>query len=801
MTEPLGERHPDRSAIYAGLFLDRQGHHQRWPSIALHREPVEVYPRQYRLLLPALEQKSDLAFVRQKSPHLDLQGRRDVHRLVGVSGICGEKKFFCHHVRLQPIGQLFRMVKRVWCVIGRLQRGESDGAVVRVILERGKWVEGEQDVRLVLANGVYELLAQPTRRQLVELPIVMLEERDLFHPQDVGSLPRLHAACFSQLGWVQLEGSLVARRGDEHGDLGSFACHLGQRATGKQLGVVGVRAEYEYLVYHRCSFAKYLVSYTDHSVPQAMRDANPNGHTRPLRKLPGRVILMAIRIGFPGKLDSHSEVRLMTKGALTKVDRLRQTNEAWESTIRYMRAWITPKGQKPYRPYIILTVSQTGNKVVGSEVCESKPTPEQVLNTLAKVMRRPTLGGGRKRRPAVIYIDDETLVEALAPHLREVSVRCEYRQTLREIEQALRSMEQFMHKREPLLGLLKSPGVTPFLVNGLFEAADHFYRQAPWQWIDDSHPIEVRYPPDGRPRYAVVMGHGRETYGLAVYNSPDELREIYSGKHPQQLVEEMEWTSLLFCEVMEMPFDDLDDMEKYDWPVAGDLAYPVPIKVSRSGQPFRPGKSELLWLEAALLAVPAFLRDSVQADVGPPHPAEATLTVTVADGEDRVRLIYPVPGFEPPAEAQWADILEEEEAQRAVAEERNDELFGTFEQWLDRQGLAETTVQRHLDNVEFFAGGYMAGDGGFTEVPRPADQAGVADVDEFLGDWFPYEANWPSVGTLKATMAALKKFYVCLKETGQMAAGKADEILEMLQSSRGRYIELMKDFEEDEFGE
>lgn len=490
----------------------------------------------------------------------------------------------------------------------------------------------------------------------------------------------------------------------------------------------------------------------------------------------------------------------MAKGPLTKVSRLRQTNEVWESTVRRMRAWITPKGQKPYRPYIVLMVSQAG-KVVGSDICESEPTSDQVLDILAKIMRRPTLGGGRKRRPGAIYIDDETLVEALAPHLREVGVRCKYQRPLREIEQALRSMEQFMHKQEPLLGLLKSPGVTPFLVNGLFEAAACFYRQAPWQWIDDSHPIEVHYPPDSRPRYAVVMGQGGQTYGLAIYDSPEDLREVYSGKHPQQLVGGMGWTSLLFCEVMEMPFDDLDDMEKYDWPVAGDLAYPVPIKVSRSGQPFRPGKSELLWLEAALLAIPAFLQSSMQADVGPPRPVEATLTVTTADGDDYVRLGYPVSGFEVSDEAKWAAIQREEQAQLAVAEERNDELFDTFEQWLNRQELSAGTIQRHLDNVRFFANGYMAGDGGFAEVPRPADQTGVADVDEFLSDWFPYEASWPSVGTLTSAMASLKKFYVCLKETGQIAAGQADEILKLLQSNRSSYIELMREFEEEEFGE
>nr|HID12984.1 hypothetical protein [Anaerolineae bacterium] len=348
----------------------------------------------------------------------------------------------------------------------------------------------------------------------------------------------------------------------------------------------------------------------------------------------------------------------MARDPLAKVRRLRQTDEVWESTVRRMRAWITPKDQDPYRPYITITVSQTG-KVVGTDVVDDVPTPDQVLNAIAKAMRRPALGGGRKRRPAVIHMDDETLVEALAPKLQEVGVRCKYWRTLREAEKALLSMEQFITKREPIPGLLKSPGVTPFLVKGLFEAAAFFYREAPWRWIDDSRPIEVRYPPDGRPRYAVVMGHGGQTYGLAAYNSPDELREIYAGMPPDKLIGRMEWTSLLFGEVMEMPFDDLDDMEKYGWSVAGELAYPLPIRVARSGRPVRPGKSELLWFEAALLAIPTFVRDLLQADRGLPRPAEAALSVTMADGEDSVYLRYPVPGFEIPYEEEWAAVGEE----------------------------------------------------------------------------------------------------------------------------------------------
>jgi hypothetical protein len=508
------------------------------------------------------------------------------------------------------------------------------------------------------------------------------------------------------------------------------------------------------------------------------------------KSLPDLVRYMGI--GVLGRLLTWSRKKNVP---LKKAQRLRQTDEVWESTVQRMRIWITPDDQVPYRPYVVLTASRTG-QVAGSDLVDDAPTPDQLLNALARAMYYPTLGGGGKRRPAAIYVDDKALAEALAPRLQEIGIRCEYRHTLREAKQALASMEQFMGEEEPIPGLLKLPGVTPYLVQGLFEAAAFFYREAPWRWIDDSRPIEVRYPPDGQARYAVVMGHGGETYGLAVYNSPDELREIYSGMPPDQLIERMQWTAVLFGEAMEMPFDDLDDMEKYNWPVEDELAYPLPIRYTRSG-PSRPGKSELLWFEAALLAIPIFVRERLRADEGIPLPDEDGLTVAMADGEARIHLRYPVPGFEVPYEVEWAALEEEEQAEIEAACERNAELLHVFERWLGRKGLSTKTVQKHLVNVGFFADAYMAAAGGSAQVPRPADQAEAADVDEFLSDWFMDMAAWGSVETVKSNIASLKKFYACLKEMKQMSIEQTTELLTLLRTELDYYIELAQDYEED----
>gem|GEM_PF-1437782 len=342
--------------------------------------------------------------------------------------------------------------------------------------------------------------------------------------------------------------------------------------------------------------------------------------------------------------------RLLTLGQpddvlLEEARNLRQADEIWECTARRARTWITPPDRDPYRPYIVLIVSQHG-KVRGTEIFELEPAPSEIIGALAKAMCHPVPGSGGKRRPTSIHVDDADLATALAPELREVGVNCQFRHTLREVEEALEALEQSFGYEERIASLLDTPGVTPFMVQGLFEAAASFYREAPWRWVDDANPIEIRYPPGGRPHYAVVMGHGGEAYGLAIYKSTDVLKETYAGTPMDQLIGRETWIALLFNQAIEMPFNDLDAIEAHTWPVAGKHAYPLPVQVGLSGQLTRPGRSDLLRLEAALLAIPSFVVKYMQADVTRPQPAEETLKIAMADGEDRIHLKYPVAGLE-----------------------------------------------------------------------------------------------------------------------------------------------------------
>ncbi len=469
---------------------------------------------------------------------------------------------------------------------------------------------------------------------------------------------------------------------------------------------------------------------------------------------------------------------------------LPQRDEWWECTARRARLWVTPPHADPYRPYIILIVSRTGF-VVGFDITENPPTPAQIVNVLATAMLYPVPGAGTRRRPVGVYLDHESLAVALRPHLATVDIRCEFRHTLREAYRALRSFER-RTEGSTIPSVVESPGVTRAMARAFFEAAAFFYREAPWRWIADSQPIEIRHPAPGQPRYAVVMGQGGVAYGLAIHDSKEILHRTYAGSPDDGPIDEETWTVVFFGDAVEMPFDDLDAIETYGWPIAGPHAYPLIVRAGMPDRADSPSRSDLLRTEAALRTIPRFLRNDMRAHQGFAQPAEANFTIATADGEGRISLSYPVPGFEMPVEDEWFAAPGEDEIQW-----RNAQLLSLFERWLHAQGLSTRTIDKHMRNSERFAICYLFYEGGSIDSPCPADEAAPADIDEFLADWLPYEVPGSPVAAVTSHIASLKKFYRCLRDSGEMAAAEAAEILALLQEDRAYYLDLARDFEED----
>ena len=86
--------------------------------------------------------------------------------------------------------------------------------------------------------------------------------------------------------------------------------------------------------------------------------------------------------------------------------------------------------------------------------------------------------------------------------------------------------------------------------------------------------------------------------------------------------------------------------------------------------------------------------------------------------------------------------------------EENARMLQLFEE--DMVGLKPKTIDRHLDNVEFFLNTYLLRMGLNDYIK------GMDYVDDYLGNFYIRKCMWSTPGNIKTTATSIKKFYQCM---------------------------------------
>jgi tetratricopeptide (TPR) repeat protein len=330
---------------------------------------------------------------------------------------------------------------------------------------------------------------------------------------------------------------------------------------------------------------------------------------------------------------------------------LPQTQDSWYFLERKLRAWVNPEDGEPQRPYVSLVVN-LGTGAIHGQNLGPKPGLPDIQKLLFDAMLQPEKGLMiSAQRPQRIFFEERQWLDELAPALQQIGVQAKYRSMKSDFDPLIQDLEAHLRQGgvEPP-GLLGQKGVNIRLLASLFAAAADFYRTEPWVQLSNSDLLAVRVAPQKEPYYVTVMGQGGIEYGLAVYQTWEDVLHQY---RPHERVEEALPPSgahvFFFNPINEAPFDDLDAMETYGWEVAGPQAYPVPFIFTPKQQVLRPGRDELLWYEAALRAIPQFVAHHLVAGSHPVEgPIEANLAVDTSAGRVQVQVRYP--GGEVPAE-------------------------------------------------------------------------------------------------------------------------------------------------------
>jgi hypothetical protein len=179
-----------------------------------------------------------------------------------------------------------------------------------------------------------------------------------------------------------------------------------------------------------------------------------------------------------------------------------------------------------------------------------------------------------------------------------------------------------------------------------YEAADLFYRAAPWEHLFNEDIIEVRL--SGQPTwYCSVMGGGGQEFGLSFYPSVSDVNEILSGKHPTKIRQTAPWLSVTFDEQTMAAFDDLDFLERRQIAVADEMAFPMLLCVTFPDGLDQGTLWQLQMASATLRMMPQFaVAHMLAADEAEPQPASAEFALPAVYNGLTLSLSYPVAGVE-----------------------------------------------------------------------------------------------------------------------------------------------------------
>ncbi len=348
---------------------------------------------------------------------------------------------------------------------------------------------------------------------------------------------------------------------------------------------------------------------------------------------PGAIDWLKQNVAKPRKAQGpqpKGPLRLIKKWLLKH---LPQEYDVWQADFRPLSQRVKIGGEL-VQPWTSVVVSRSNELVLASDMPEEAPTANHIWDVLVKAMREPMVG--EAHRPTELQVRADERWDTLKPHLDEIGVRLTVMEELDMLDALYRALiEAVIGKPSP--GLLDMPGMTPEMVGGFYEAAAHFYQQAPWRRIGYESAIQVECDKfQSGPWYAVVMGQSGLTMGVALYENLKTLEKMWAGHlSDEENARLTVATTVTFDPAADIPPADLEAASRYQWKVARPNAYPSIIHKDR-GLSMRPPLAwELELMEGCLRAIPEFIKRRKQADSTPEE-----MTVPVASGELNLKLSW-----------------------------------------------------------------------------------------------------------------------------------------------------------------
>jgi len=122
--------------------------------------------------------------------------------------------------------------------------------------------------------------------------------------------------------------------------------------------------------------------------------------------------------------------------------------------------------------------------------------------------------------------------------------------------------------------------------------------------------------------------------------------------------------------------------------------------------------------------------------------------------------------------------------------ESNEKLLDQFQEWLAKKELNQTTINKHLENTDFYINDYLLCDDAYEP------EEGVLDIDMFLGYWFIRKAIWASESSIISNASSLKKFYTFMCEIGRVNEEDVEELKKIIKENMTKWINRLRRYDD-----
>lgn len=131
---------------------------------------------------------------------------------------------------------------------------------------------------------------------------------------------------------------------------------------------------------------------------------------------------------------------------------------------------------------------------------------------------------------------------------------------------------------------------------------------------------------------------------------------------------------------------------------------------------------------------------------------------------------------------------EEYEERVRINKKKNEQYLQEFSKYLENEGLSVKTINKHINNVEFYINTYLN-----AYVPKDM-RDGCIGIGMYLGDWFIRKTTWASKNSIKENAASIKKFYKCMLELNHISISEYENVCLDIKTEMKIWIERVEEY-------